>query len=98
MSKVTLDASLLDSKEYQKLAKHWGDAAAKQLLEKSLPELKELLASKQIDKRNIKAEVEANEAYQAAKAVVKDFNASTRETLAPIDAAINMIAVVLASK
>lgn len=98
MSKTVLDVSLLDSKEYKKLSKHWGDAAAKALLEKSVPELKELLAAKQIDKRNIKAEVESNESYQAAKSVVKDFNASSRETLAPIEAAINMIAVVLASK
>lgn len=98
MGTQSLDVEILESKEFEKLAKHWGEKVAKEFIQKSTPELKEVLASKQVDRRNAIADVESNEKYKAAKSVMKDFNASKRDVLAPIDAAIAVIARVLSAR
>lgn len=84
-----------ESKEFRALVKEIGDQGGKDFMARSNDELKALISSGHLELDEIKAKVEANEAYKEAKEVVKDFQNSKRDKIKPVKLRMGAAAAIL---
>lgn len=85
---LQIPEQLLNSKEYKKLAKIMGEENCREFFQKSDSELRATMAECQVQVKEEKNEVEANENVVKSKATLKLFGKSLRDALAPLYAKI----------
>lgn len=98
MIKETTDLELLESKEFDKLAKLIGEKAAKDIAEKSPEELKELIAYNSVEIQKSTAEVKNHARYKAAVEVKKDMDKSLNEVIKPLKEVVKFATMALSGK
>ena len=86
---------LADAKVYTKIANLFGEEEAREFYRRSENELKATLAACATQKAEAIALRDANEAYKKAKAVISDFNKSTKEVVTPLELKTQAAAAIL---
>lgn len=95
MSGGPTDLSLLDTKEYEKVAKLIGDKAARDILGRGDVELKDLIALNSVEIQKATADVKSNPKYKTALEVISDLNGGLRESVKPLKLVVALATLVL---
>ena len=82
--KETIPEEILDSKLYKSFVKEFTEAEAQAFFKKSEADLRAIIAECGVQSTEARQEVQENEEYKKAKAIIKAFNGGLRDALKPL--------------
>jgi hypothetical protein len=87
---------IADSKVYKKMVKEFGEEETASFFKKSESELRAVMAECQVQMTEAKQQVEENNEWKKAKAILKTFSGGLRDAIKPLKLKANAAAVVVA--